>query len=90
MDERDYIAMNKDQDSLLIKTPVSGNVIFITYTIYIVLYEALVIGGCGYVTFVLGYSGWWWLVAMLFSSGAYSPSKWNRLLTGKEDPPERQ
>jgi hypothetical protein len=71
------------------KPPVSGSIIFLSYTIYIVLYEALVIGGCGYVTFGLGHSGWWWLLAILFSSGAYSPSKWNRLLTGKEDAPEK-
>lgn len=67
------------------KLPVSNNIIFISYTIYIVLYEALVIGGCGYVVFGLHYSGWWWVLAVLFSNEAYSPSKWNRLLTGKED-----
>ena len=36
-----------------IKPVVSGSIIFLSYTIYIVLYEALVIGGCGYVTFGL-------------------------------------
>lgn len=55
---------------------------YLTYLIYILLYEAMVIGGTGYAVFVLGASGWWWLLAVLFSSSATGPLKW---IHGKED-----
>lgn len=55
-----------------------------TYLLYIVLYEALVIGGTGYVVFVLGCSGWWFLLAALFSAGAYRPEAWIHGHRGKE------
>lgn len=48
----------------------------IAYLIYILLYESLVIGGCGYAVFVLGHSGWWFALAVLFSGAAYKPSHW--------------
>lgn len=48
----------------------------LTYLIYIVLYEALILGGTGYAVFALGHSGWWFLLAAIFSYSAYSPSKW--------------
>ena len=48
----------------------------LTYLIYIVLYEGLVLGGTGYAVFVLGHSGWWFLLAALLSSGAYRPETW--------------
>lgn len=48
---------------------------YLMYTIYIIVYESLVIGGCGYAVFILGHSGWWWMLAVLFSLGAYSPNK---------------
>lgn len=60
-----------------------NNFIAITYLIYIVLYEILIIGGCGYVVFVLGHSENWWWLAVLFSMGAYKPHTWHELLTGK-------
>lgn len=63
----------------------NSSLIIVTYLIYIVLYEALVIGGCAYVVFFLGYSGWWFLLALLFSAGAYKPNRWHSLLTGKSD-----
>ncbi len=56
-----------------------NNIIAISYLIYIILYESLIIGGCGYIVFVLGYSGWWWVLAVLFSAGAYNPKNWNKL-----------
>jgi hypothetical protein len=55
-----------------------------TYLLYVLFYETLVIGGCGYVVFGLGHSGWWFLLAVLFSCGTYSPERWHGLLTGKE------
>lgn len=48
----------------------------ITYLIYIVLWEGLVFGGTGYAVFVLDRSGWWFALAILIGSMAYSPLKW--------------
>ncbi len=52
----------------------------ITYLIYIVLYETLILGGCGYAVFVLGASGHWFWLALLLSGSAYTPEKWAALL----------
>ena len=49
---------------------------YVTYLIYIVLWEALIFGGAGYSVFVLGHSGWWMLAAVFIGSFAYSPAKW--------------
>jgi hypothetical protein len=67
---------------------VSSRFIVITYLFYIVFYEAMIWGGCAYVVFFLNRSGWWFLLAVLLSSAAYSPAKWHRLLTGKIDKDE--
>lgn len=48
----------------------------ITYLIYIIFWEAMIFGGTGYVVFVLGNSGWWFIAALLIGSCAYSPLKW--------------
>ena len=50
---------------------------FISYLIYIIFFETLVLGGTGYAVFVLGHSGWWFALAALFSSAAYPPAKWD-------------
>lgn len=47
-----------------------------TYLVYIVLWESMVIGGCAYVVFGLGYSGWWFLLALMLSASAYKPKDW--------------
>jgi hypothetical protein len=49
---------------------------YVTYLIYIVLFEALVLGGTGYAVFVLGHSGWWFVLAAVLSGSAYKPSTW--------------
>ena len=49
---------------------------YLTYLIYIVFWETLVIGGCGYAVFVLGFTGWWFVLAVILGSVAYSPLKW--------------
>ena len=54
---------------------------YVTYLIYIVLFEALVLGGCGYAVFVLGHSGWWFVLAVVLSAAAYRPTNW---IHGKE------
>jgi Na+/H+ antiporter NhaC len=51
----------------------------VTYLIYIIFYEALVLGGCAYIVFGLGKSGWWFLLAVGLSNAAYSPKKWREL-----------
>ena len=53
-----------------------GLVKYLTYLIYIVLWEGLVYGGIGYAVFALGFSGWWMLAAVCIGSMAYSPMKW--------------
>ena len=47
-----------------------------TYLLYIVFYEALVLGGTGWAVFEKGASGWWFLLAIPLSGSAYSPGKW--------------
>lgn len=49
---------------------------YITYLIYIILWEGMIFGGTGYAVFVLGNSGWWMLAALFVGGAAYSPSKW--------------
>lgn len=53
--------------------------IAITYLVYIIFWEGLVIGGCSYIVFIKGYSGYWFLLAIFFSTAAYSPQKWAEL-----------
>ena len=67
---------------------VSHRFVFITFLIYTLLYESLIIGGFGYIVFILGYSGWWWVLAALFSNGQYRPSEWYCLLNGTPKPKE--
>jgi len=50
-----------------------------SYLIYIICYETLVIAGTGYAVFVLGHSGWWWLLGVLFSAGCWKPERWSAL-----------
>ena len=49
---------------------------YLTYLIYIIFWESLVFGGCGYAVFVLGHNGWWFLLAFFLGASAYSPAKW--------------
>lgn len=48
----------------------------LTYLIYILCWELLVFGGTGYAVFVLGHSGWWFLLAMVIGGSAYAPERW--------------
>lgn len=48
----------------------------ITYLIYIIVWELLIFGGIGYAVFVLGHSGWWFVMAFFFGACSYSPLKW--------------
>lgn len=49
---------------------------YISYLIYIILFETLVLGGCGYAVFILGHSGWWFLLACICGSSAYPPERY--------------
>ncbi len=48
----------------------------ITYLIYIILWEALTVGGCAYLVFFKGHSSWWFVIALLLSGAAVQPGKW--------------
>ena len=54
---------------------------YLTYLIYIIFWEGMVLGGTGYAVFVLNHSGWWILAAVAIGGCAYSPLKW---IHGKE------
>jgi nitrate reductase NapE component len=69
----------ENKDKALHIGGVSKRFIAITYMIYIILWEALVIGGFGYAVFVLNRSGWWMLLAVLLSASAYKPKSWRKL-----------
>ena len=49
---------------------------YLTYLIYILVFETLVFGGTGYAVFVLGHSGWWFLLAVIVGGAAYKPQTW--------------
>ena len=50
-----------------------------SYLIYIIFWELLILGGCGYAVFVIGASGWWFVLAFALSQNAYSPGAWSKL-----------
>jgi hypothetical protein len=58
----------------------SSRFIVTTYLIYIIIWEAMILGVFGYAVFGLGKSGWWMLLAVLMSSRAYKPVNWRKLL----------
>jgi len=49
---------------------------YITYLIYIILWEGMIFGGTGYAVFFLDKSGWWFLLAILLGGCAYKPKMW--------------
>ena len=53
-----------------------GKWVLITYLIYIVIYECLVLGGTAFIIVEYNRSGWWMLLGILMSTGAYKPSAW--------------
>ena len=55
----------------------------LTYLIYIIFWESLVLGGSIYLYGWRGWSGWWVALGFLLSTMAYSPKKWGQLF--KED-----
>jgi hypothetical protein len=51
----------------------------ITYLLYIVFFESLVLGGSVYLIFWRHASAWWFVLAMILSGAAYSPAHWRKL-----------
>jgi hypothetical protein len=49
---------------------------YITYLIYIILWEGMIFGGTGYAVFALNQSGWWFLAAVIVGCCAYPPERW--------------
>jgi hypothetical protein len=54
----------------------------ITYLIYATTMLVVAIGGTGYAVFVLGHSGWWFVLAVAFCGMGYMPRRWRQLWTG--------
>jgi hypothetical protein len=48
----------------------------LTYLIYIIFWEGMIFGGTGYVVFSMGFSGWWFLIAIFIGGCAYPPERW--------------
>lgn len=48
----------------------------LTYLLYIVFWEAMVIGGSVYLYVALDRSGWWVVLGLLLSDMAYKPERW--------------
>jgi len=49
---------------------------YITYLIYIILWEVMVFGGIGYAVFVLEESPGWFVLAYRLGVSAYRPEQW--------------
>lgn len=62
--------------------------IAITYLIYCIFWGTLIMGGCGYAVFVLDYSGWWFLLAVVLSGSGFKPYRWYELCTGINSRPD--
>ena len=54
--------------------------IIISYLIYILVWEVLILGGCTYLVFWKGASPWWFVLAVLLSCASYGPEKWAKLV----------
>lgn len=49
---------------------------YLTYLIYTIFFQGLVWGGTGYAVFWRGHSAYWFLLAFVVASCAYTPQKW--------------
>ena len=52
------------------------NVRYITYLIYIILWQGMIFSGTGYIVFAMGESGWWFVLAIALGSSSYKPQSW--------------
>lgn len=60
---------------------VNDRFVAVTYLIYIIIWETMVLGGFGYIIFWLGHSAWWIIVAIVLSGAAYKPERWQCLVS---------
>jgi len=65
-------------------------ILAITYLLYCIFWLGLTIGGCGYIVFVLDYSGAWFVLAILLGGSIYKPYRWYELYSGINSEPEEK
>jgi hypothetical protein len=46
---------------------------YLTFFVYIVLWDVAILVGTFYATFILGHSGWWWLLAVFLMGTSFKP-----------------
>ena len=46
---------------------------YIAFLLYIIIWDGGIITGTGYAVFILGASGWWFLLAILLSLMSFKP-----------------
>ena len=46
---------------------------YIAFLLYIVLWDGGVLYGTFYATFILGHSGWWWVLAVFLMTVSFKP-----------------
>lgn len=51
----------------------------ITYLIYIIVWDCGLIGGCTYLVFWKGISGYWFFLAVILSFCGFKPKHWRSL-----------
>lgn len=47
-----------------------------TYLLFALVFDGGLIGGCAYVVFWLGYSGWWFALAIFIGTCGPAPDRW--------------
>ncbi|MEC9268494.1 MAG: hypothetical protein VX464_20715 [Pseudomonadota bacterium] len=54
----------------------------VTYLLFCCFWLSLTIGGCAYLVFWRGESGWWFVLAVFMASFGFKPYRWYELYTG--------
>jgi hypothetical protein len=57
----------------------------LTYLIYIIFWESLVLGGSIYLYRWQGWSGWWVVLGIFLSLSAYGPWRWRQLFEREDE-----
>ena len=61
---------------------------FLTYLVYIILWEGFILGGTVYLVGWMGWNPAWIILALILSAGAYTPSRWAKIAGKVEDDEE--
>ena len=56
---------------------------WLTYLLYIAIWDGGIIAGCTYLVFWMNQSGWWYALAIIICGSAYPPERWGKLMDGK-------